>query len=469
MTTVGSTPATPARSPAAAPPSALPPGPSMPALVQTYRYVRNPLPLLDECARRFGDLFTLQLIGTGPWVFVCSPPLLKAMFTGPPDALHAGEANASVFGPLAGSASVFTMDESPHLERRRLLLPQFHGERMQVYFELMREVAAAAVGRWRPGVSFALHPETQAMTLQTIIRAVFGVRTDRDDAEERALVRALTDVANVAVRSSLLLAPPLQRDYGPWSPWGRVLRIVRRADEAILREVARRRATADLAGRQDILSLLLQARYDDGTPLNDRDVRDELVVMLMAGHETTGTALAWAFERILSLPAIEQRIRAELSTVAGDGPVTASHLPRLEYLDAVVKESLRIRPIMPAGGARLVRRAFQLGDYVIPPGTTLINCMYILHRRADLYQDPDAFTPERFLGRRIIDPYEWTPFGGGIRRCIGMSFALFEMKSVIATVLSQTRLRIENPNARPERRGFFLAPQGGPRVTVVAG
>jgi cytochrome P450 len=190
--------------------------------------------------------------------------------------------------------------------------------------------------------------------------------------------------------------------------------------------------------------------------------------MLMAGHETTGTALAWAFERILSLPHVEQRIRAELESVVGTGPLTAAHLPQLEYLDAVIKESLRVRPIMPAGGARLVRRPFAIGGYTIPPGAILVNAMHLLHRRPELYPEPDVFRPERFLGRRVIDPYEWTPFGGGIRRCIGYAFALFEMKTVLATVLSHVRLRIENPDARSVRRGFFLAPARGPRITRIA-
>ncbi|MGH9371652.1 MAG: cytochrome P450, partial [Vicinamibacterales bacterium] len=230
----------------------LPPGPSSSSLVQTYRYIRDPLPLLDECAVRFGDIFTLHLIGTGAWVFLCSPALVKTLFTAPADAVHAGEANASVFGALTGAGSVFTMDESAHLERRRLLLPYFHGDRMQVYFEQIRDIASDAVAGWRPGVPFAMHPQTQQMTLQAIIRTVFGIQTDRSDAEDRRLVRALTDLANDAVGSSLLLATPLQRDLGPWSPWGRVVRIVRRADESIQREISRRRPAADVAGRHDI-------------------------------------------------------------------------------------------------------------------------------------------------------------------------------------------------------------------------
>jgi len=448
----------------------LPPGPSSPSAVQTYRYVRDPLTLFDECSRRFGGMFTLNLLGTGNWVIVSSPALVKAMLTAPADVVHAGEANLSVFGPVIGpgSVSVFTLDETPHLERRRLLLPQFHGDRMQVYFAQIRDIAAKAVSTWQPGLAFALHPRTQQMTLQAIIRAVFGIDSDRGEAEDRELVAALTALANDAVGSRLLLAPPLQRDLGAWSPWGRVVRIIRRADEALLRAIARRRTAPDVAERQDILSLLLQTSYDDGERLTDRQVRDELVVMLMAGHETTGTALAWAFERILSLPEVEGRIRQELDAVVGPESLSAAHLPRLEYLDAVIKESMRTRPIMPIAAGRLVQRPFEIGGYVIPPGTTLAASGYLLHRRADLYPEPDAFKPERFLGKRVIDPYEWVPFGGGVRRCVGMAFALFEMKTILATVLSQARLRIENPRARVARRGFFLAPEHGPRVTLIS-
>lgn len=445
----------------------LPPGPSSPVVVQTYRYARNPLPLLDECAQRFGDIFTIRLLGTGPWVFLSSPPLLKAMFTAPADVVHAGDANMSVFGPIAGNASVFTMDESPHLNRRRLLLPQFHGDRMQVYFHQIRSIAEDAVARWTPDAWFSIHLETQQMTLQTIIRAVFGIDAERGDAEDVALVRALTDLANDAVGSSLLLAPALQIDLGPWSPWGRVARIIRRADDAIMREIRRRRTSPGAAAREDILSLLLQVHYDDGTALTDREVRDELVVMLMAGHETSGTALAWTFERILSLPHVEERLRSELDAVVGRDALAASHLPRLEYLDAVIKETLRIRPIMPAGGARRVQKPLAIGGYVVPAGANLINGLYLLHRRPDLYPDPEAFKPERFLGKRVIDPYEWTPFGGGIRRCLGLAFALFEMKVIVATVLTLTRVRIDRPDARVARRGFFLAPEHGPRVVLL--
>jgi cytochrome P450 family 110 len=444
----------------------LPPGPTSASLLQTYRYTRNPLALLDECAARFGDIFTLRLVGSRPWVMLSSPALAKAMFTAPPDAMHAGEANFSVFGPVTGPASVLTMDETPHRQRRQLMLPQFHGDRMRVYFEQIRQTTSDAIDAWRPGAEFAMHRVTQAITLQVIIRAVFGIAPEERTAHDRELVEVLTDLANKVVGSSLLLAPPLQRDLGPWSPWGRAVRLIRRADEAILAAIRRRRAAADAAERHDILSLLLQSTAEDGSTLTDREVRDELVVMLMAGHETTATALAWAFERLLSLPDVEARLRTELEFVAGRKPIEADHLSRLEYLDAFLKESLRVRPIAPALGARVVTRPFEIGGYAIPAGSILANAVYLLHRRPDLYPEPTAFKPERFLGKRVIDPYAWAPFGGGIRRCLGMHFALFEMKTVITTVLWHARLRARTPNARPVPRGFFLIPERGLRVAL---
>lgn len=441
--------------------SSLPPSlPSHP-LVQTLRYVTKPLPLLDECAQRFGDIFTLQLLGTGNWVLLSSPRDLKAMFTAEPKVAHAGAANGSVFGVLTGDSTVLTMDEDAHLQRRRLLLPSFHGERMQVYFDEMREVTMRTIDSWPVGQSFPMQRETQRITLQVILKAVFGI--DRDAKNER-LIRLLTDFANIAVGSPLLLAPPLQWDLGRYSPWGRVMRLRRETDDAIYAEIARRRSTPPDSSH-DILSILLQVKDEDGQPMTDREVRDEVITMLMAGHETTGTALAWAFERILSLPEVAAKIEAELESVSGGGPILTEHLPKLEYLQAVIDETHRARPIMPIGGARKLTAPLEIAGYMLPESTTVVNCMYLLHRHPDLYPNPEKFLPERFIGKRI-DPYQWTPFGGGIRRCLGMYFALFEMKLVLATVLSQTRLRIENPNAPVKRRGFFMVPEAGPRVVM---
>ena len=448
------------------PATGLPPGPTTPALVQTWRYTRNPLPFLDECGRAFGDMFTVRLAGLGAWVFVCSPPLLKRMFTIPADVAHAGEANASVFSPVAGPSTVFTMDETSHLNRRRLLLPQFHGDRMQVYFDQIRDIAAGVVRGWPRGSFFSIHAQMQRITLTTIIGAVFGVEANRGDPETAELVRALADLANDAVGSPLLLARFLQVDLGRWSPWGRVLAIIRRADRAILREIGRRRTLPHAAERQDILSLMLQVRQEDGAPLTDAQVRDELVTMLMAGHETSGTALAWAFERILSLPHVEERLRAELRSVIGDGPFTAAHLPKLEYLDAVIKESMRVRPIMPAGAGRVVHQPVEIGGYVIPAGAKLITGMY-----------PSAQKARPLPGARGISA---GPVSREAHRSLRVG-AVWRRRSPVSwdglrVVRDEGRGRHRadagaSPDRAPRPGGgtprVFLAPAGGPPVAVV--
>ena len=440
----------------------LPPSLPSSALVQTVRYMTRPLPLLDECAKRFGDIFTLRLLGTGNWVILSAPDDLRAMFTANAKVAHAGEANSSVFGVLSGGSTVLTMDEDPHLKQRRLLLPAFQGERMQVYFTEMRDVAQEVIDSWQAGRAFPIHPETQRITLRVILKAIFGI--DGGDGRNERLLRIFSDFANAGVGSPLLLMPLLQWDLGRFSPWGKVMHLMRQADQIVYDEIRSRRASPD-ANRHDVLSMILQVKDEEGQPLSDRAVRDEVMTMLMAGHETTGTALAWAFERILSIPEVNDRIQAELKSVTGGEPLRAEHLPKLEYLQAAIEETHRVRPMMPIGGARKLTAPLQIRHYNLPAGTTVVNGLYLVHRRPDIYPEPEKFKPERFLGKRI-DPYQWTPFGGGIRRCIGMHFAMFEMKVVLATVLQQRRLRILNPNARVKRRGFFMTPEGGPLVEV---
>jgi cytochrome P450 len=442
--------------------SSAPPRPRALSIIQTLRYVRRPLPLLDECRRDLGEIFTLRLVGSGDWVFLSEPQHLRAMFTGDTRVLHAGEANASIFGALTGTHSAFTLDEDAHLARRRLLSKPFHGDRMHEYTSVMRALAERAVDAWPVDRTFAIHPEVQRIALDVILRAIFGL--DRGGEAVR-LAGLLERLANEGVRSPLLLAPTLQRDLGRFSPWGRIMRLVRETDAALHDEIRRRRAAPEDPSRRDILALLLAARDDAGRPLTDEELRDELVTMLLAGHETTGTAMAWAFERLLSHPEAYARVEAEIDAATGGGPIEREHVPRLVYLDAVLQETLRIRPIMPIGGTRKLTAPFEVGGFVVPAGATVTNCMYLALRRAEAFPDPEKFLPERFLGK-APDLYEWTPFGGGVRRCLGMAFAMWEMKVVIATVLSRVRLRIDATNVRAMRRGFFLAPEGGPPVRV---
>ena len=440
-----------------------PPMPSMHPVEQTLRYVRDPLPLLDECRDKLGPVFMLRLVGNGDWVFLSEPQHLKTMFTGDMAKLHAGEANTSIFGALTGKRAAFGLDEDAHLVRRRLLSKPFHGDRMQEYTGVMRTLAEQRIAAWPEDRAFPAHPEMQRIALDVILRSIFGL--DRG-AEAGNLAALLTRLADDGVRSPLLLAPSLQWDLGRFSPWGKITHLVRETDEALHEEIRRRRAEPHDPARQDILALLLAVRDDDGKPLGDVDIRDELVTMLLAGHETTGTALAWTLERLLSHPEICAKAEAECDAVTGGGPVQRAHVPQLKYLDAVIQETLRIRPIMPVGGVRKLHAPFEVGGFTVPTGATIANCMYLAHRRAESFPEPERFLPERFVGT-APDIYEWTPFGGGARRCVGMAFAFWEMKVVLATVLTNVRLRLDAKDVRTMRRGFFLAPEGGPPVRIV--
>ena len=439
-----------------------PPRPRSSALSQTLRYVRDPLPLLDECRRTLGEIFTLRLVGNGDWVFLSEPQHLKTMFTGDMAKLHAGEANTSIFGALTGRSSAFNLDGDAHLARRRLLSKPFHGDRMHEYTGVMRTLAERTVAGWPLDRTFALHPQMQQTALEVILRSIFGLERGADSAKLAAL---LTRLADDGVRSPLLLTPSLQWDLGRFSPWGRITHLVRETDAALHAEIRRRRAEPADAARRDILSILLAVRDEQGRPLTDGDIRDELVTMLLAGHETTGTALAWTMERLLAHPEAYARAEAECDAVTGGGPVEREHVPKLVYLDAVISETLRLRPIMPVGGVRKLTAPFEVGGFTVPKGATLANCMYLALLRPQAFPEPHAFRPERFLGK-APDLYEWTPFGGGVRRCLGMAFAYWEMKVVLATVLKSVRLRLDAPSVRAMRRGFFLAPEGGPPVRV---
>jgi cytochrome P450 len=444
-------------------PASLPPGPTAPAIVQTWRHLGNPLPYLQECRRRYGDVFTVRIAGFGPFVHIAHPADIRTLFTMDPESALAGEANHALFGALTGRGTLFTMEGAAHLRRRRLVMPAFHGERMQEYATIMRETTERAMASWPVGRAFSMHPELQGVALQVILRAVFGLN---DGPESLELREVLTRIAQVAISSKLVMMPFLQWDFGPKSPWGRVMQTRRDVDVALNREIARRRAEPDATSRRDILSLLLQARDEDGAPLSAAQLRDELIVLLVAGHETTATSLAWAFASILERPEVLGKIREELDRECGDAPLGREALGKLTYLDAVIKESMRFRPITPSVSGRWLKAPLVLRDYTLPAGIFALASGAIVHKSPEIYPDPDAFKPERFLGEKA-DPYEWLPFGGGVRRCLGMAFALYEMKVVLATVLRRAALRLVAP-PKLGRRGFFIAPADGTRVVMDA-
>ena len=411
-------------------------------------WVLRPGPFMEACLERYGRLFTVRLAQIGTFVFVADPAAIKQIFTGDPEQLRAGEANEPL-EPVLGSRSVLLLDGAEHMRQRKLMLPPFHGERLERYGELMAEIADRDLDSWPVGRRFPLQPRLQAITLEVILRVVFGVEEPGRLAKLRAL---LTRLMNVTARP-VAMAPWLRRDLGPWSPWQQFKRMLDEVDAALYDEIADRRADPRLAERDDIFSMLVQARDEDGQPMTDQELRDELMTLLVAGHETTATGLAWTFELLFRQPEGLERATGE----ARDG---GSH----EYADAVVKETLRLRAPIPLVARRLTE-PMTLDGQELPAGTRVAPCIYLTHRLPEIYPDPESFRPERFLDG-APDTYSWFPFGGGVRRCLGASFASFEMRVVLQTILARARLRAASRQpARVTRRAIVLAPSRG--VTAV--
>lgn len=420
----------------------LPPGPPLGALTHTARWMARPISLMERAHRRYGDMFTVRLLGAGDVVFVADPGLVKQVLTESARLMHAGEGN-EILLPLVGARSLLLLDEDEHLRERRLLLPSFHGERIRAYESVMAAAADRAVERWPLERPFALQPEMARLTLEVIVRAVFGIREGDAREEVTEAVRALLEPS----MSALAFFPALRRDLGPRSPWGRFVADRARVDRLLYAEIARRRA-GDLDGREDVLSLLLSARREDGEALSDRELRDELMTLLVAGHETTATALAWTFELLFRHPAALARLEAAVA--AGDDA----------YPDAVVREALRLRPVLSIVMRKLTA-PMTLGRWRLAAGTAVAPCIYLLHRRAEIYPEPASFRPERFLDL-APGTYTFLPFGGGVRRCLGASFALLELRTVLARVVARARLGpASKVSERVRRRGVTLAPSGG--------
>ena len=425
---------------------ALPPGPGYGAALTTMRWFTRPVALMRHCRDRYGDVFTMRIANEPPWVMVASPETIKQVFTGDPRVLHGGEGNV-VLKPMVGPHSVLLLDEEPHMRQRRLMLPAFHGARLRTYADTITEVAETEVAAWPRGEPFAVWPRMQSITLEVIMRTVFGVGRA---ADAERLHRALQ------VASDWSTDPLTVLGLFTFGPEHGVTRAVSRSklrpfDDLVYSEIRRRREADDLAEREDVMSLLLRARDDEGRPMSDEEVRDELMTLLVAGHETTATSLAWTIERIVRHPHVLERLTDD----PGDE----------RYVDAVVKESLRLRPVLPIVGRRL-QAPMEIGGHLIPAGVTVAPCIWLMHRRPDLYPEPERFRPERFL-ERPAGTYTWIPFGGGVRRCLGAGFALFEMKQVLRAITRAVALRPELPaDERVRRRSITFTPDRG--ATVIA-
>ena len=425
----------------------LPPGPRAPAAVNMARLVQRPVESLVGWRERYGDIYTVPLIVFGVGCYVSDPEAIREMLTGDQSDLHAGEANEPL-SPVLGKKSLLTLDGREHLRQRKLLLPPFQGSAVGNFREVIREVADAEIGSWREGQELVMRDRMRALTFEVIVRAVFGV-TERERIER--LRGALVSVLDMQMVFALPNA--LRRDLGRWSPWGQFQRRLRAADALLYEEIERRRSAPDLEQRTDVLSLLLRARDEEGEPMSDLELRDELMTMLMAGHETTATGLAFAFDLLPRNPQVLARLRDEL-----DGGDDA-------YLDAVVTETLRVRPVIDAAERTLTKPRTICG-WELPPGIRVYPNITAVHLREDLYTEAYEFRPERFVTEEAPS-YAWLPFGGGIRRCIGAALAQAEMAEVIRTVVSRVELEPMRPDPEPVvMRGVTLVPRHGTPVRV---
>lgn len=434
----------------------LPPRVGLPPLVQTAWFLRSPHGFLEEQRDRHGRVFRGRILGfgTGDFVFVADPVLIQDVFTYRGDNLLAGRAAYSTIEPVGGPNSLLVLDPPRHLAERKLLLAPFHGERMRSYRDAMEEETRRAVAAWPRDEPFALRPRFAEIALDIIMRVVFGLgRGER----YRALRSALLEVVeNDRMISFALMVPSARRDVGPWKPWSRFRDQIRSADALIFREIEDRWNDDATTSREDILSMLILARREDGSALSLEELRDELMTILLAGHETTATALAWTFDQLFAHPHALERVRSEVREAGTDAA---------PFIDAVIHEALRVRPVIPFV-VRMLVEPFTLGEYELPAGTTVSPAIHAVHRDPDLYPEPSRFEPNRFMGRRP-GSYEWLPFGGGTRRCLGASFALFEMKTIIETVLGNVDvLPVSDAPERIRRRAFMLVPATGTRAIV---
>jgi cytochrome P450 len=424
----------------------LPPGPRSPRSVQTLAWWTRSIPFYERCRARYGKRFTMRLLQTPPHVHLSDPAEIKEVFTAPSDVLHPGE-GAKILAPIVGDYSVILLDESAHLSQRKLMLPAFHGERMAALTGLLEDVTEREVAAWPLDEPVALHPRMQALTLEVILRAVFGL--DPGPRLE-ALREGLSQNLEFGNHPASML-PALQRGR----TWEEFVARRRRVDALLYEVIDERRADPGAEERDDVLAMLLAARHEDGSPMSAQELRDELMTLLVAGHETTASELAWAFERLTRTPAVLSELLSEVDGDDGD-----------DYLTATVTETLRHRPVIPNAAPRLVKQPVTIGGWEYPEGVALLANAYLVHHDPEIYPDPYAFRPERFLDESP-GTYTWIPFGGGRRRCLGASFAQLEMKIVLRAVLSRAEpVAAGDVTERSRRRAITLSPRRS-AVTVL--
>lgn len=450
-------------------------GPKAKGLRRTLRVLRlilQPTGYMEDNVRRYGPVFKIGGDTSPPLVYVGDPELVREIFRLDDGQVVTGQSNG-VLRTMVGDHSILLLDGKPHQRQRQLLMPPFHGDRLKAYAQLICAITRQVSAAWQPGQVIVARPPMQSLTLSVILQAVFGLREGERLARLQQMMGTMLDAFAYPVSSSFLFFTALQKDWGPWSPWGRFIRMRQEIRRLIYDEIRDRRRALEPLGaagaegeRTDILTLLLQARDENGEGMGDAELHDELVTLLLAGHETTASALVWILYWIHYLPEVQQALRAELAGLAPDcDPLSITQLP---YLTAVCQEALRIYPITPTTFVRVLRQPMTLAGYDFAAGTALMPATYIIHQRSDIYPEPKQFRPERFLDRQY-GPHEYLPFGGGHRRCVGSALAMMELKLSVATLLQ--RFEMVLPHSRPlqpARRGLTLAPPASMKLKIKA-
>jgi len=431
--------------------TALPPGPRLPQWVQLIVFMRYWAQFVTACRRRYGKVFTIRAAMAPPMVYVSDPAEIKKVFAGDPSIFHAGEANA-MLGGLLGDTSVLVIDDDVHRERRRLMLPPFHRDAVARQAGLMAEIAATNIAGWSVGRPFAVAPKMSEITLEVILRTVIGAS---DPARLAALRAVMPKLLNVGLWASFAIArPELQRRR----LWRALRDRMQEADRLLYAEIAERRADPNLAERTDVLAMLVRATEEDGRALSDRELRDQLMTLLVAGHDTTATGLSWTLERLTRHPTILDKAvqAADAEDSAGD-----------EYLDAVAKETLRIRPVVFDVG-RVLKEPVELAGYQLPAGVMVVPAIGLVHSDSQVYPDAERFDPDRMVGANL-SPTTWFPFGGGNRRCLGATFAMVEMRVVLREILRRVELATTTAPSETQRvKHVIMVPRNGGRIRVRA-
>jgi cytochrome P450 len=437
---------------------------STPSWLQKLQWIVNPVSFMETSAQKYPDIFAAQVTGfEESLVYVQHPEGIQQILTNDRSKFIAsGEVN-DLLKPLLGEYSIIMLDGDRHKKRRKLLLPPFHGERLHAYAQLIVDLTDKIFSQLPLDRPFTARNITQDISLQVILQAVYGLYQGERYQQMKQLLAAVSDVFRSPLTSALLFFPWIQKDWGTWSPWGHFLRQQQQIDDLIYAEISDRRQEKD-SQRQDILSLLMSACDEDGQPMSDVELRDELMTLMFAGHETTATAMAWALYWIHRLPEVREKLLIELASL-GDNP-NLMEIAKLPYLSAVCSETLRIYPVGMLTFPRVVQEPLELLGYQLEPDTVVVGCIYLTHQREDIYPQPKQFKPERFLERQF-SPYEFITFGGGARRCIGEALAQLEMKLVIATILSRYELALASQKQeKPQRRGVTLAPASGVKLIL---